>query len=57
MKKSYAQLKQELDEIIIKIQDPKVDIDEALGLHEQAKKIIIDLEKYLAGAKQKLSSK
>lgn len=57
MAKSYVQLKQELNEIIEKISDPKIEIDEALELHKQAKKLILELETILGDVKDKLSSK
>lgn len=53
MKKTYQQLKSELDEIIVKLEDPDIDIDEALTLHQKASALIRDLDQYLSQREQK----
>ena len=53
MKKTYQQLKSELDEIIVKLEDPDIDIDEALTLHQKAGALTRDLDQYLSQREQK----
>lgn len=45
--KNYKQLKQELDEVILKLENEDMDIDQATVLYAEAKKIITELEKQL----------
>ena len=45
--KNYKQLKQELDEVILKLENEDMDIDKATELYSEAKKIITELEKQL----------
>lgn len=45
--KSYQELKQSLDEILIKLQHPDTDIDEAMALHAEGQKILSRLDAYL----------
>lgn len=49
-KKTYQELKSELDDVMIRLQDPVTDIDDAIALHDQAKKLIAELEAYLDDA-------
>lgn len=44
---TYTQLKAELDEVLIKLQDPSTDLDEAVKLHESGKKLLKKLEAYI----------
>ena len=53
-KKSYKQLKQELDEIISQLDGELDDLDKAIGLYEQGQKIIGRIEKYLENTKIKI---
>lgn len=46
-KQSYQELKQALDEILIKLQNPETDIDEAMKLHSEGQKILARLDAYL----------
>lgn len=54
MSQTYAQLKSKLNDLLDRIQDPEVDLDEALKLHGEAKKTIELLEKYLTDATGKV---
>lgn len=47
MKQTYASLRQDLDEVVAKLQNQDVDIDTAIELHAEATKIIKQLEEYL----------
>ncbi len=49
MKKSYRELKQELDEVIDQLSSPNIDIDEAIVLQKKGQKLIDQLEAYLKG--------
>lgn len=53
-KRSYRQLRAELDEVVAKIQNESVDIDEATKLYEQGLKLINDLQKHLADSKNQI---
>lgn len=52
---SYRELKQKLDEILEKMQDPTTDLDTALQLHEEGKKILSLLQEYLKEVDSKIS--
>lgn len=54
MKRSYQELRAELDNLLDAIQDPEVDIDEALELHGKAQMVIKDIEKYLEESELKI---
>jgi len=43
-------MKLELDEVVAKMQDETLDIDEATMLHEQGMKLVKELESYLKTA-------
>lgn len=47
-KKNYNQLKRELETILNELQHEDTDIDKAVGLHKEGKKLLSELEKYLA---------
>lgn len=47
MKKKYRDLKNELEDVISKLSDPNIDVDEAVDLKNQAEKLIKQLQKYL----------
>lgn len=55
MKESYTELKTKLDDVIAKIQDPSTDLDQALVLHAEGKKLVDKLEKYLGEVKEKIT--
>ncbi len=50
----YSFLKQQLDNIIEKLNNEQISIDEAIKLHQQAQKKIQMLEKYLKLQKNKV---
>lgn len=54
MKANYQVLKQQLDDILSKLQDEELDIDEATKLYAQGQKVIAELEVYLTKTKQQL---
>lgn len=47
MKRSYGDIKNKLDSVVVALQEPNVGVDEAIKLHEEAKKLIVELEAYL----------
>jgi exodeoxyribonuclease VII small subunit len=51
---SYRELNQRLDEVIDKLQDPSVDVDEAVGYYEEAIVLIEKLNRHLEGAQNKI---
>ncbi len=46
-KKSYQQLKTELENILHELQHEDTDIDKAVELHERGQKILKEIESYL----------
>lgn len=55
MKTDYTTLSTELDTILAKLQDPAIDVEEAVDLYERGMKLIVRLEKHLAQAENKLT--
>lgn len=55
-KDSYAELSEQLDEVIVKLQAPEVAVDDATRYYEQAMKIIKQLEKHLAQAANRVQT-
>lgn len=53
-KKSYAQLQEELEDTLLKLQSGELDIDKALLLHKQGEKLVGELEAYLKDAKNEI---
>lgn len=53
--KNYQTMNAELDAVLAKLQDPDVDVDEAVKLYEQGTKLIVQLEKHLKQAENKLA--
>lgn len=49
--RSYKELKQDLEQIIEKLNDDDLDIDEALILHDNARDLLVQLDKKLAKTK------
>jgi exodeoxyribonuclease VII small subunit len=47
---SYNQLKNELNEVIVKLQSDDLDVEEALELYKKGQTLIEQLEKYLEKA-------
>lgn len=52
--KSYRELRTELDEIVMKLQDANIDVDQAAELYEQALKAADALEAYLTEAENRI---
>lgn len=55
MKRSYQDIKEELQSILDWFESSEVDIDEAVSKHEQAEKLLAELDDYIAKAEAKLS--
>jgi exodeoxyribonuclease VII small subunit len=53
-KRTYRDIKDELDKVLDDLQDPATDIDEALELHKKAEGLITELETYLDGVDAKV---
>ena len=51
----YQTLNAELDGVLAKLQDPDVEVDEAVKLYEQGTQLIAQLEKHLKQAENKLT--
>lgn len=54
MKKTYQELKEQLDTVLDRLQDPATEIDDAIKLHESGKKLLVELEVYLEKAEEKI---
>ena len=52
--KSYRQLKDELDQVINKLENGEADIDEAVELYETGQKLVAELEKYIKKSEAKI---
>jgi len=52
--KNYQLMSSELDTILAALQAPDVTLDQALELYEKGQKVIIELEKYLKTAENKI---
>ncbi|HZM63677.1 MAG TPA: exodeoxyribonuclease VII small subunit [Candidatus Saccharimonadales bacterium] len=52
---NYQTLNAELEGILAKLQDPDIEVDEAVVLYEQGVKLIAKLEKHLTQAENKLT--
>lgn len=55
MSATYQDLRQQLDELVEKLQDEQLPVDEAAGLYEQALKLIAELQKHLDTAENKIT--
>ncbi|HET9098190.1 MAG TPA: exodeoxyribonuclease VII small subunit [Candidatus Saccharimonadales bacterium] len=53
-KESYRSLKHELDEVMDRLQQEDIDLDEALALYERGNKLILKLEEYLQSAENSI---
>jgi exodeoxyribonuclease VII small subunit len=53
-KKSYAAVRQQLDQVMERLQDDEIDIDEATKLYEQGMGLVAELEQYLQTAEIKV---
>jgi exodeoxyribonuclease VII small subunit len=56
-KKSYRELKDELDSVMKWFESGDVDVDEALTKHDEARKLLEQLEAYLDTTEQKITRK
>lgn len=52
---NYQTLSAELDGILVKLQDPDIQVDDAVKLYEQGLKLVAELEKHLKKAENKLT--
>jgi exodeoxyribonuclease VII small subunit len=52
---SYQELRSRLDELLLKLQDPDCDVDEAVDMYEQALTIITKLEQRLEAAENRIT--
>ncbi len=52
--KSYLQLSQELDEILLWFESDEVDLDQAVAKYQEAMQLIQQMEKYLKTAQNKI---
>ena len=52
--KDYQALSLELDELLARLQQPGIQVDEAVKLYEQGLQLIEQLEKHLAQAENKI---
>lgn len=52
--KDYQALSLELDEVLAKLQQPDVRVDQAVILYEQGLQLITELEKHLGEAENKI---
>lgn len=52
--KSYADLKQELDELLLAMQSEELDIDKALAMHARGSELVAELERYLKNAQNRI---
>lgn len=53
--KTYRELMAELDEIMARLQDEGLDVDDAVGLYEQGLKLTTQLTEYLVDSENKLT--
>lgn len=54
-KQDYQTLSAELDAVLAKLQDPEIQVDEAMRLYEQGLQLVTQLEKHLKQAENKLA--
>jgi exodeoxyribonuclease VII small subunit len=52
--KNYRQMASELDQIMQWFESGDIDIDEAINKYEEARKLIVEMEKYLKTAENKI---
>lgn len=51
---TYSELNQQLEEVLVKMQDSDVDVDEALKLHQQGQKLVKQLSDKLNQAENEI---
>jgi exodeoxyribonuclease VII small subunit len=54
-KRTYREIKAELDDVIEQLQDPDTEIDQALKLYEKSQKLIAELEAYIGSVKKQIN--
>lgn len=54
-KDNYQALREQLDEVVLKLQDPECDVDEAVDLYEQALGLVGKLERHLEKAENRIT--
>lgn len=52
---NYGEIKNKLDEVLAKMQDPETDLDQALKLHNEGKLLVKQLESYLKDVEKKIN--
>jgi exodeoxyribonuclease VII small subunit len=50
----FQEMRTQLDEVLLKLQDPDCDVDEAVELYEQALKLVAKLEQHLQTAENRI---
>ena len=56
-KKSYRQLREELDKILHQLESENIDIDEALIQHKKGQEVLKQMEQYLSEVSQVIEPK
>lgn len=51
---SYQEMRQQLDDLMLKLQDPECDVDSAVAYYEQALQIVNRMEAYLVQAENRI---
>lgn len=54
-KNSYQSLSEQLDEVVAKLQQPDIQVDEAVKLYEQGLKLVYECEAQLKVAQNKIT--
>lgn len=52
---TYAELSEQLDQVVGQLESPAVDIDEAIRLYKEGQKLISELEGYLKTAENRIA--
>jgi len=52
--KNYQVIKEGLDDVLLKLRDENVDVDEAIDLYKKGQGLIIEMENYLKTAKNEI---
>lgn len=54
-RQTYQALKSQLDDVVARLQDEQLDIDEALKLYQSGQRLVTELEAYLTAVKLKIT--
>ena len=57
IKRTYIDIRAELDGVVGKLQAVETDIDQAMELHKQAEKLLAELEAYLKQVEKTIKKK